>query len=109
MAHKYKDPYSGKMKSLRYAHAQKAKRKLQKLYSYGADRWYPWPVVWSDYDWDGSIYRCIPAKNAYLTRNYRRRASKWLKTYGHRKNRRCKKEITNYTYNKNFEFWWELD
>lgn len=109
MSHKYQDPYSGKIKSLRHNYNQKEKQKLLKLYKYGADRWYPWPVVWSEYVWDKTTYCNIPAKNAYLTRNYRRQYSKWLKKCGHRKNRRVKNEITNYTYNKNFEYWWSLD
>ena len=105
MVHKYKDPYSGKVKSTRYARKYQGRKRMKQLYKMGADRWYPWPVGWSDYNWDEVTYRAIPAKGAFLVRNYRRRASKWLKTYGHRKNRRSNKEITNYTYNKNFDFW----
>ena len=108
MAHKYRDPYSGKMKSLRHVQARKAKRKLKRLYDYGADRWYPWPVTWSKYDWDNVTFCSVPNKRAHLIRNYRGKKSKWLKTYGHRKNRRNYKDLTNYTYNKNYDFWWEL-
>ena len=108
MSHRYKDPYSGKMKSLRHIRAHKAKRKLKKLYDYGADRWYPWPVTWSKYDWDNVTFCSVPNKHAHLIRNYRGKRSKWLKTYGHRKNRRNCKDLTNYTYNKNYDFWWEL-
>ena len=110
MAHRYRDPYSGKIKSQRYARKYKHRKRMKKLYKMGADRWYPWPVGWSDYDWDPVTYRGYPAERAFLVRNYRGKRSKYLKTCGHRKNRRKHNwDITNYTYNKNFDFWWELD
>ena len=107
MAHKYRDPYSGKIKSQRYFRKYKHRSKMKKLYTYGGDKWYPWPVGWSDYEWDKNTFRSYPAKNAFLIRNYRGKRSRWLKTCGHRKNRR-NKNLTNSTYNKNFNFWWEL-
>lgn len=108
MAHRYVDPYSGKSKSLRHSHMKKGKKKLQNLYNIGGDSWYPWPVCWSDYEFDRSTSPYgWPAENAYLKRNYRRPLSKWLKQQSHRKARR--KEITNSTYNKVYDYWWELD
>lgn len=108
MAHKYRDPYSGKMKSQRYFRKYKHRAKMKRLYEYGADRWYPWPVGWSKYEWDEVTFRSYPTKNAFLIRNYRGKRSRMLKTIGHRKNRR-NQNLTDYTYNKNFDFWWELD
>lgn len=110
MAHKYKDPYSGKIKSNRYFRKQKGKKRLRYIYNIGGDNWFPWPVVWSDYDFDTNIYKNIPAPGAYLRRNWRPKISKQIKKYCHRKNRRvkCSDELTNYTYDRNAEFWWEL-
>ena len=111
MAHRYKDPYSGKIKSNRYFRKKKNKQKLDYLYSIGGDRWFPWPVGWSDYEWDRISYKGYPAQGAYLKRNWRPvRLSKWIKRDCHRRNRRVKNSelLTNSTYNKHSEFWWEL-
>ena len=110
MAHRYKDPYSGKSKSMRHAHLRKEKRKLKHLIDIGGDHWYPWPVGWSDYDWDWNTMRGTPAEGAYIQRRWRGHRSKYLKTYGHRYARRNKKmNVYDSTYNKSFDFWWELD
>ena len=111
MAHKYRDPYSGKVKSNRYFRKKKNKDKMNYLYSIGGDRWFPWPVGWSDYEWDEKTHKNFPTEDSYLKRNWRPvKLSKWIKTNCHRKNRRAMKSenLTNYTYNKNAEFWWEL-
>ena len=107
MAHKYRDPYSGKLKSSRHKNLWDEKNKLRDMIAEGADCWYPWPVIWSHYDWDFHRHTSIPLKNAYPKRNYRRRASRYLKTQSHRKARRNK--VNNFTYNKVFDYWWELD
>jgi hypothetical protein len=109
--HKYRDPFSGKIKRNNYHRKTKEKQKLQHLYNIGGDKWYPWPVVWSDYEWNYPYNGSRPAENAYLERNYRRRLSHWLKKQGHRKARRYKntEKITNSTYNKVYDYWWELD
>ena len=111
MAHKYKDPYSGKIKSNRHFRKQKGKKKLNSIYSIGGDRWFPWPVGWSDYEWDENTHQNQPKKNAYLKRNWRPvKLSKWIKKNCHRKNRRVmhSEDLTDYTDNKNAEFWWQL-
>lgn len=109
MAHKYRDPYSGKIKSNRYFRKYKHKDRIRFIYSIGGDRWYPWPVGWSEYDWDPVTYRSYPAEKAYLKRNWRGKRSKEIKKHCHRRNRRNSFKITNSTYNKYSEFWWELD
>ena len=109
MAHHYIDPFSGKTKSNKYFRKQKEKAKLQRLYDIGGDSWFPWPVVWSDYEYDWDKHCNFPAKNAFLQRNWRGRRSRYYKTLGHRKLRRNKHlDITNKTYNKSYEFWWEM-
>ena len=107
MAHKYRDPYSNKLKSSRHSNLQDEKKKLYDMIAIGSDRWYPWPVCWSDYEWDWNRHIGIPTERAYPKRQYRRRASKYLKTRCHRQARR--KEVYNSTYNKVTEYWWELD
>ena len=111
MAHYYIDPYSGKKKRNTYHRNKKAKQKLQNLYNIGADHWYPWPVTWSNYEYDIETHRNYKAPNAFLIRNYRGKRSKYLKTIGHKLTRRRKNsiEVSNTTYNKHFDFWWELD
>lgn len=111
MAHKYKDPYSGKIKSTRHFRKEKGKQKINHLYSIGGDKWFPWPVSWSDYEWDRVSYKSYPAEKAYLRRNWRPVGiSKYIKKNCHRKNRRIKNSevLTNSTYNKYSDFWWEL-
>lgn len=111
MAHKYRDPYSGKIKSNRHFRKQKGRKKLNSIYSIGGDKWFPWPVGWSDYEWDENTHQNQPKENAYLKRNWRPvKLSKWIKKNCHRKNRRVmhSEDLTDYTYNKNAEFWWEL-
>lgn len=110
MAHHYIDPFSGKTKSNRYFRKKKTKYKMAYLYSIGGDKWFPWPVGWSDYEYDWNKHRSFPTENAYLQRNWRPQVSKWIKKNCHRKNRRIKNSelLTNYTYNKHSEFWWEL-
>ena len=109
MSHQYVDPYSGKSKSMRHYHQRRHKAKLKRMYNYGADRWYPWPVIYSDYEWDNISYQAYPSENAHLKRNWRGRRSKYLKTMAHRKARRYKNNVYNDTYHKQFDFWWELD
>ena len=111
MAHRYKDPYSGKIKSNRHFRKQKGRKKLNSIYSIGGDKWFPWPVGWSDYEWDENTHQNQPKENAYLKRNWRPvKLSKWIKKNCHRKNRRVmhSEDLTDYTYNKNAEFWWQL-
>jgi len=108
--HRYKDPYSGKIKSNRYFRKKRSKERMHFLYSIGGDRWFPWPVYWSDYEFDTQLYKNMPAPRAYLRRGWRGKRSKQIKKQCHRKNRRAllSEKLTNYTYNKNAEFWWEL-
>lgn len=107
--HSWVDPYSGKRKSNRHYRNRRAKQRMRRLYDCGADRWYPWPVTYSNYEWDSISYQAYPAKNAHLERNWRGRRSKYLKTVAHRKARRCNHEVYNDTYHKQFDFWWELN
>lgn len=106
MAHKYRDPYSNKLKSSRHHNRWNQKKKLHDSLSTGADGRFPWPVVWSDYEQNDFNYQNHPAPGAYPKRNYRRQMSKYLKTQCHRRVR--KKEVYNSTYNKATEYWWEL-
>lgn len=106
--HRYIDPFSGKSKSRSYQRKMYGKQKLKKLYKDGA--WgYPWPVSWSDYDWDKTVAYSLlqPAKGAYLKRNWRGKRSSDLKKLGHRVARR--RETYDSTYHKQFDFWWEYD
>ena len=111
MAHYYIDPYSGKKKRNAHHRNKKAKEKLQYVYDIGGDSWYPWPVVWSKYDYDMIRHCNIKSPTAYLKRNYRGKRSRYLKTVSHRTTRRKmkSKEVSNTTYNKHFDFWWQLD
>ena len=108
-ARRYQDPYSGKMKSSSYFYKKRARRKLERMLKNGADKWYPWPVSWSDYVRNPNNWRNNgPAPGAYPVRNYRPKRSRYLKQRGHRLNRH-NKEVTSTTYNKHFDYWWELD
>ena len=108
MAHKYRDPYSGKLKSSRYKNRWNQKQKLyDAIITTYADKRYPWPVVWSDYERNSFNYQNHPAPGAYPKRNYRRRISKYLKTQCHRRAR--KNQVSNSTYKKIYDYWWELD
>lgn len=107
MAHKYRDPYSNKLKSSRHNNLWNEKKKLKRMISWGADHWFPWPIVWSNYEsnpyeWNNNY----PAPGAYPKRQYRGKVSKKLKKQCHQRAR--KKEVTNYTYNKVSEYWWEI-
>lgn len=109
-AHRYKDPYSNKIKSSRYHNRKKEKDDLIRLLEMGADKWFPWPVGWSSYDRDPYNWRNNgPSKNAYPKRYWRPQCSKYYKTLGHRTVRRNKKmNVYNTTYNKAYEYWWQM-
>ncbi len=113
MAHRYKDPFTGKSKRQVRLRKKKGRRKLEKLYKIGGDSWFPWPVSWSNYEWKGEYSRAFPADNSYLVRNYRGKCSKKIKKAC---NHSLRKKLKNpeyecgngCSYRKHTEFWWEL-
>lgn len=106
--HSYKDPYSGKRKSLAHNRKQIGKRKRERLMKIvtASNRWYRVPVYWSDFEFDLSVQVPKPAEGAYIVRHYRPLYSRYVKTRSHRKARR--KGAHDTTYHKIGEYWWEM-
>ena len=112
MARKYIDPYSGKEKSNRYFKKLTYKKKLEKLYEVAKYN-YPSPAYYQEKD---SVlnkkylhYEEYSSKTKYLKRSWRGKTSRYLKTLAHRTVRRnSSEEVCDTTYDKLFDFWWEL-
>lgn len=102
--HSYKDPYSGKRKSLSHYNKRRERERIKKLMVHS--RWYPAPAYWSDghYDWNEAKF--YPSDKAYIKRYWRKQTSKEHKKISHRKARR--NEVHNSTYHKVYDYWWEI-
>jgi len=113
MAHRYRDPYTGKNKRQAYIRMKKGRKKLEKLYETCGDQRFPWPIIWSEYEWISAYNRANPSESAYLVRNYRDKISKKVKKTCSRRIRRKLKDPeyecgNGNSYRKHTEFWWEL-